>query len=396
MTIVFLAIVSLIGQVSAAPTAKDLNAEYMALIHSERDELNAIADRLAKSGKEEAAAVARGFIEPEAPKGRTRFVPLPEVSPEIKPEASVLGPEEARLVRERTAKALFVLANKTASKTVRRLSIADRCLRRVLARDPNHTEARRLLGYLSYQGGWATPHAVGLLKSGHVLHPKFGWVLADWVTKLDQGKLPSEFDGNGKAKSWLPANEANALHREWQFAWMIDTAPHFQIESNVDLDEAVAFGQRLEVFYQFFLSEFADLIGPERLPLAQRFDSKKMKPAASPNRFKVSYFAEKAEYVDFLRSKFGRDEKVSLGFTCLLKKQVDTEQNPKAIFIRTITTPSPRTRRSITKARTKSSSRWRASRITIRTGRITGSGKAWGRTSRRSSRRMTDQSSSED
>lgn len=339
MTTLFFVIASLIGQSpQGASVGRALHAEYLALIQDERAALNALADRLAGSGKEEAAAVARGLVEPVAPAGRTRFIPLPEVVPNLKPEERTKIPEEVRLIREKTAKALFELAGKAASKTVRRLSIADRSLRGVLARDANHAEARRLLGYVSYDGGWATPHAVGLLKTGYVLHSKYGWVLADWVAKLDEGQLPSDFDASGKAKSWVPAEEANLLHRDWQSAWTIETAPHFRIESNVDLAEAVAFAQRLEAFYQLFMSEFADLIGPDHLPLIQRFDNKKSKPIATPKRFLVSYFANKSQYVEYLKFKYGRDESVSLGYY-LPRQEANRNIKPMSFFYKDDTNP---------------------------------------------------------
>ena len=44
---------------------------------------------------------------------------------------------------------------------------------------------------MPYEGGWATPFAVGELKKKNVNHPIFGWVPADWVPHLDGGELPA-------------------------------------------------------------------------------------------------------------------------------------------------------------------------------------------------------------
>ena len=60
-------------------------------------------------------------------------------------------------------------------------ALASQCLRAVLERQPDHREARRLLGYVPYEGGWARPFAVEQLRNGYVSHPIFGWVQSEWV-----------------------------------------------------------------------------------------------------------------------------------------------------------------------------------------------------------------------
>ena len=45
-----------------------------------------------------------------------------------------------------------------------RLALADACLRDVIARDPGHAEAHRLLGFVPHEGGWATPFAASAVE----------------------------------------------------------------------------------------------------------------------------------------------------------------------------------------------------------------------------------------
>ncbi len=308
---------------AADRASRSLHAEYRAIHDREAGALKALADRLVREKKEADAASILGLIAPTEEHGATRFRPLGEIVPG--PAMGVArglasqpanGPSGGQVdaIRRKASQELFSLAEKAAAPGVQRFALADRCLRGVIQRDPDHPEARRLLGFRRFKGGWATPHAIDLSNLGYVLHPKFDWVLADWVPRLDAGELPGEFSSSGKPRAWLPADQADALRSDFSHAWQIKTAPHFEIQANVPLSEAVAFGRRLEGLHEFFTSEFADVIGPEFLPLARRFRDRDQKPTASPKKFGVSYFANKAEYVQTLKARFGLDESISLGY----------------------------------------------------------------------------------
>jgi len=328
---VCLTIVLLFAQKPEIATGKGLREERSATLASERRDLEVLATRLEASVDKDAANKVRTAIEPEPEPGVIRFVPLPEVVPAPKPDDPKL-PDDAQKIRARSAQALFSIASRAASKSVRRLALADQCLRDVVAREPSHAEARRLLGFIPYEKGWATPHAADLMKRKHVLHPTFGWVLSDWVPRLNLGELPVVFDANGKAKQWGPTAEADALHNDWTSPWQIDTAPHFQVESDVPLAEAVAFAGRLEAFHDLFVSRFADVIGAENLPLARRFDHPTQKPVASSKMFLVAYFATRTEYVEFMRNKFGLNEDVSLGYYMPSKQAQRANTRPRSYF----------------------------------------------------------------
>lgn len=331
---------------TGASESRKLQAEAEKILTVERKTLEAIAARLVRENREKDAAAIRSLIEPEKVSGAIRFRPLAEV---VSAQAEGLArmpvgsaarhPEDAISVRLETAKQLFAIAVRAASPEVRRFALADRLLRGVLGRDPNHAESRRLLGFIPYKGGWATPHAADLLGKGYVLHPKFGWVQKDWVAHLDRGELPGVMLSNGKPREWLPADQANALRGDWAKGWIVKTAPHFEIQTNVPLDEAVAFAQRLEGFHQLFFSQFADVIGAEYLPLADRFRNPSKKPVVPSKQFLVAYFAEKDEYVDYFRQKFHLDETLSLGFYMPLAEARLLKIKPRSYFYRDPTNP---------------------------------------------------------
>ncbi len=161
--------------VLAMPQAQaDLRAERDAIRDRETKALDAIANGLKG---DEAESVRKLREAPPAPDGSTRFVPLGEMISAVRRKE----PDDVRKVRLDAAKAYFELAEKALKATPPRLALADECLRRVVARDPDQAEAHRLLGYVPHDGGWATPFAVKKLTNGDVLHPKYGWVEKDWV-----------------------------------------------------------------------------------------------------------------------------------------------------------------------------------------------------------------------
>ena len=121
-------------------------------------------------------------------------------------------------------------------------------------------------GFVPHQGGWATPVRRQEARRRVRLRPDL---------RLGQGATGSRTSGAGElpdraSKRWLPAAEADALRRDWATRWEISTE-HFRISTNVPLDEAISFGRKLEDLHQLFFALMADVIGPDRLPLAQRF-----------------------------------------------------------------------------------------------------------------------------
>ena len=116
----------------SASLAKAIHAEHRTVMDAEQKALSNLADRLEKAGKDKEAADTRALIEPVDGSGPIRFRPLAEFVPAAprgmanipvtRPRAV---PEEARAVRATSAKALFDLASRAASKSTRRLALAD-------------------------------------------------------------------------------------------------------------------------------------------------------------------------------------------------------------------------------------------------------------------------------
>ena len=301
-----------VATASTSPPADPLLAAQSVIFDRERAELEAIADALVGDSRPEAALAVRGAVEPRrSPSGPSIFTPLPEFTRAAENPPTPL-PAEAEAARDRAASALSDLARQAAAPDRGRFSLADDCLRGILRRRPDDPEARRLLGFVPYEGGWATPFAAEQLRKDYVLHETYGWVPSDWVEHLERGELPG-IVVNGRPRRWLPADQADALRADFsKRPWEISTA-HFAIRTDAPLSEAIAFGRHLEEFYELFFALMGDVIGPDRLPLAQRFADPEAGPSKPTKTHQVWYFASQEGYVGYLKPFLGAEVEAELG-----------------------------------------------------------------------------------
>jgi hypothetical protein len=301
--------------------ARELEAVRVATLSREDTELSHLAEELQRCNDSAAARqVQERLGRRRAPDGPSRFVPLPEVvpapgaTPANAPSpaqakdgttGSRTSPEPWRAkvteIRSQAARELIQLAQRAARAEPPRFALASFCLRAVLEREPDHPEARRLLGYVPFQGGWARPFAIRQLRDRYVSHPIFGWVPSEWVPHLDAGELPAPQTRGQKKPRWLPAAEADRLRAGWNPPWRIATE-HFEIQTDVTLAEAISFGRRLEAFHELFMTLLADILG-ENLPLVRRFRDPKLAGEGPYKPHVVFYFGSKDEYIEYFRNK---------------------------------------------------------------------------------------------
>ncbi len=368
---------------------RELEAARRSILAREATDLRNWAEELSGMGAAQVAADVRSRLpRPVKPDGATRFVPLADMVPAQPASKSDARSPRLQEILRRSASELFELAKRAARSESPRYALASVCLREVLDRQPEHREARRLLGYVPYQGGWARPYAIQQIKEGFVDHPKFGWVKAGWVPHLDLSELPAP-PSRGRVR-WLPAAEADQLRSDWASRWHIFTE-HFEIQTNVPLADAIGFGRRLEAFHDLFTSLLADVLG-ENLPLAQRFRNPKMTGELSVKRHLVYYFASKEGFTNYLMPTYGADITESLGFFDPPKASRGGAHPP--IFT-TIPMGNSRSRPTCTmRSRISSCSRRPGATPTPRTPATTGSSRGSVPISRRSSRSPTARSRS--
>jgi hypothetical protein len=325
-----LAGLALTFQVPSPTAAADLSAELgkasAAIQAREVDALRALADRLEAKAEIKAAGVVRGLL-PKPPHGAaSRITPLPEVVephtgmasvPSLPAEAKASGSppfdweKELKAIRSRSVKDLAVLVQKAGKAEPQQLAKAASYLRAIIERDPEHAEARRLLAYVPYEGGWARPFAVRQLGLGYVAHPVYGWVPDTWIRHLELGELPAPTVA-GRKTTWLSVEEADRLRADWRPPWKIRTE-HFEIQTNVPLAEAIQFSRRLEPFFRVFFALTADVVG-EKMPLAHRLRSPKLTGEAVYKPHQILYFADRDEYLRRVRTVTSDDVSNSLGY----------------------------------------------------------------------------------
>jgi hypothetical protein len=116
--------------------------------------------------------------------------------------------------------------------------------------NPDHADARRLLGYQRVSEHWAGKYAQRMLETGHVWRSEFGWVKADHVTKFEQALRPW-------GSRWISLEEDAERHASIDRGWTVRT-DHFLITTNIDRAAGVELATRLEALYQLWRQLFGE------------------------------------------------------------------------------------------------------------------------------------------
>ena len=84
--------------------------------------------------------------------------------------------EQFRAERNKYADALFELAKQAAE--AGQLSLAFEWATETVRENPDHADARRVLGYEQRDGQWLTPYAKRMVDAGKKWDPQAGWIAA--------------------------------------------------------------------------------------------------------------------------------------------------------------------------------------------------------------------------
>jgi hypothetical protein len=216
--------------------------------------------------------------------GSILFVAPDEYSPVAQTSAS-----PSRESRIEYAGKLFVLARRAAE--AGQLSLAFQWATETLREDPEHSDARRVLGYEKRDGQWLTPYGVRMADAGKQWHATFGWVAAEHVARFEKGERPF-------GSRWVSSEEDAARHREMKNGWQVRT-DHFLVTTNHSLGAAVELASRLERLHQVWRQLFAGFYMTEnevrRLFAGERQARKRVRP------FRVYYHRDRQQYADALR-----------------------------------------------------------------------------------------------
>lgn len=202
-----------------------------------------------------------------------------------------LGPNQHREPRVLYAKALFDLAKQAAE--AGQLSLAFQWATEAVRENPDHADARRVLGYEKRDDKWLTPYGARMAEAGKEWHPTFGWLAAADVPRYEAGERLI-------GKRWVSADEDAARHREMKNGWQVHT-DHFLVTTNHSLEAAAELAARLERLHQVWRQLFAGFYLTEnevrRLFAGERQPRKQVRP------FRVYYHKDRSQYVDALRRR---------------------------------------------------------------------------------------------
>lgn len=274
---------SLCGAATADPASEHaaVQAEYA-------EELAGLARRAEAAGSADLAAAIRSWAEPLDPR-KLYLVALPESfrsgSASAEPgSANTELSAEFLSLRRGQADRLFGLARRAIRQ--KRTSLAYQLVLEALRENPDHGDARRLLGYVNYEGAWRTRYEVRKMRSGYVWHPRFGWLLETSVPRYENGQRL--FNGR-----WITVAEEARIRSDMRSSWTVETE-HYTVRTNHSLEAGVALGMRLERLYAAWQQTFVRFYASQE-EIDKLFEGRGLL-RANDYRHLVIYFRNRDEY----------------------------------------------------------------------------------------------------
>ncbi|MBI1249704.1 hypothetical protein GC197_17910 [bacterium] len=245
-------ILSALTAPTAAPSRADIDAQF-------KQQLEALAQKADEVGLADQAKLTRNWVVPSEGEANVLYLAPQQAPLEPKADAPQLIQywyRKFREIREQYAEALFKHARQLVDADLGTASY--RTLHEVLRHNPDHAEARRILGYSLINGKWRRPGVVTQAKQPRYQHPKFDWPVRTF--------------------------------------WQIDT-PHFQIMTNHSQEDGIKLGERMEIVYSAWEQMFFPYWSNSR-QLAGYFEG--ASPSPVRKKFEVVLFKSRGEYVSYL------------------------------------------------------------------------------------------------
>jgi hypothetical protein len=246
---------------ASPPTADDYWTRRDALDATHADRLSRLAERCEQLDMKEQAQVTRGWMIHRDPARQYLF--LPSESDEARPNDDaprIVQQWYAKFIEHRRqhAAALFQLARSEldADQPAR----AYQLLHEVLAEDPEHADARRVLGYRMVEGRWRKPEAAIVAKRGLAAPPSLGF-------------RPGQY-------------------------WNIESE-HFRVTTDHSEEAGRRLVERLEELYDLWRQVFF-LYWSDAAALQRRFEGP-VPASRSLKRHSVVLFRDRQEYVEQLK-----------------------------------------------------------------------------------------------
>ncbi len=155
--------------------------------------------------------------------------------------------------------------------------------------NPDHSKARKFLGYLPKDGQWRTRWQLRQLEKGLVETKEFGWIPEDRVERYESGERYYR-------NKWMTADEEADLILKSTYGWRVETE-HFSILSRVSLERGVEIGKFLEAYYQVWSRLFYRFIASEQQWNSRLYNDSEI----VAKRHKVILYQNRKEYLRELK-----------------------------------------------------------------------------------------------
>lgn len=165
----------------------------------------------------------------------------------------------------------------------------------VAAADPDHKEARRILGYAwdTATKQWVTQWEVDMRKT-HVLTEE-GWIKKEHKAKWEKGLREYQ-------TKWVTKEEEERIRRRNSYNMFSAGSQHFHVESNLGRKQAFEFALELEDFYReffrFYLGYYDQAEG------AKLFFA----PPKTKKKHRVLIFPSREAYLTYVKAEKGNNE----------------------------------------------------------------------------------------
>ena len=186
------------------------------------DQLAALAEKCDELGLKKQADATRSWIIPRHP-GR-QYLFLPAINDPTAPPAG--APENARQwhkrfleLRREQAEQLFAAAKAASAK--REAARAYQLLHEVLREDPEHAEARRILGFQRRGADWSLAGAEPLAaRAGALDHPRLGWrARSYWTLETSHYSIVTNHSQRELREAGVELENLHALWRQIFFTY---------------------------------------------------------------------------------------------------------------------------------------------------------------------------------
>jgi hypothetical protein len=215
--------------------------------------------------------------------GRSATGSLLFIAPDQYTEAAT-AEERLQEPRKKYAEALFELARQAAE--AGQLSLAFQWATEAVRENPDHADARRVLGYEQRGGQWLTSYGARMHDAGTTWHPKFGWLAVTEVPRYEAGERLV----GGR---WLSSEADATRHSDMRSGWQVRT-DHFLVTTNHSLEAAAELAARLERLHQVWRQLFAGFYLGER-EVERQFAGERL-PRKQIRPFRVYYHRNRNEY----------------------------------------------------------------------------------------------------